>query len=85
MTPNKPASIDKAIEILERAYVEFESIPEAGESSLLNKVSTKMLEVFTLLHEKDPDLLSAEMCERVQERLAREKRRSGRDTFNTGF
>lgn len=85
MTPSNTANLNKAAEFLERAFGEFESLPEAGESSLLGKISGKLLEAFALLHETNPELLSVEMRDRVKSRLEQEKPRSGRDTFNTGF
>jgi|GEM_PF-4206057 len=85
MKPSKPANFNLAVETLERAFGEFGVLSEAEESSLLNKVSAKLLEAFTLLHEKDPELLSPEMRGRVAESLEKVKPRSGRDTFNTGF
>lgn len=85
MNPSKPANLNKAVESLELAFGEFASIPGSSDSSLLSKVSGKLMEAFALLHETDPGLLSGEMRERVEERVEKGKPRAGRDTFNTGF
>ena len=71
---------------LEDALKVFESILENDDIAALYPASRNVLATLTELHATDSSLLSPESRARVEAQANQEKKkRSGRDSFNTGF
>lgn len=71
---------------LEESLQTFDAILESEDIAALYPASRSVLAALMELHGADATLLSAEGRTRVEEQINKEKRkRSGRDSFNTGF
>ncbi len=85
MNSTEIETIKKATIQVEAGLKEVEEILDATNNQALYQASLSMVSVLRHLHQVDPTLLNTQNRERIEAILLKEKVKSGRDSFNTGF
>jgi hypothetical protein len=85
MNSTEIETIKKATIQVEAGLKEVEEILDATNNQALYQASLSMVAVLRHLHQVDPTLLNTQNRERIEAILLKEKVKSGRDSFNTGF
>jgi hypothetical protein len=78
-------SIQAVAKQIESSLKAIEDVLENTNSQPLYLATGCLVDVLKHLHEVDPELLNEESKARIEALLAKQKSKSGRDSFNTGF
>ncbi|HKP94534.1 MAG TPA: hypothetical protein VJ385_02135 [Fibrobacteria bacterium] len=85
MNPQESKAVRTAARQIESALKVFEDYLEDSNSEALYKSCGNLIQVLRHLHGMDPTLVAEENRARIEALLLKEKPKSGRDTFTTGF
>jgi hypothetical protein len=85
MNPQELESVQAAAKHVEVSLKAIEDILENTNNQALYKATGCLVDVLKYLHDVDPGLLNPDSQARIEALIAKQKSKSGRDSFNTGF
>lgn len=85
MNTQELESVQTAVKQIESSLKAIEDVLENTNNQALYRATISLVDVLKHLHDVDPNLLNPACRARIEDLLAKQKSKSGRDSFNTGF
>jgi len=85
MNPQELKTVQAAVKQAESSLQAIEDFLENANNQALYLATGGLVEALKHMHEADPTLLNPTNRIRIEALLAKQKMKSGRDSFNTGF